>query len=421
MTVVERRRQVPTDSQEVDAASPATDQALFEEARRLTLRRRIRIALVTVFVVIAACATLAVAGGFDGTATHGLRTPAANNVRPALPPADSSTPTASPGMIGEGPTSFDFIDPRHGWIATGCSNYCFDAGPVIVRTDDAGRTWQRVHGPDVSAAAVAGSVWYQYGGVVNVRFHGTMEGWYLQAGALWSTVDGGATWQMDHLNGVVKTITTSDDGVWALVDSCPGGVLLDCPSFHVYFRAFSGPTWQRFPRTFSPGSGVDSGSGLVAEGAAVFVSVPGRMFKVAPNGSVAAVDARCQPVGALTQGRIVGLCNLGPGMFGISSDEGRHWGHFVGLPSHQYASAVTSNGSRALFYVAFGTTMWRLDVASRAWIAVLPSSTTAVNAFYAPLYFADANSGYVLESDSSGTHVLATHDAGMTWNTVPLP
>jgi photosystem II stability/assembly factor-like uncharacterized protein len=257
--------------------------------------------------VVGLVAALAI-GGSSGNVSRGHPSPTGDTVAPNAPPVAGSASSGGTAILGHGPTSIDFVNPEHGWIATGCSSYCYDSNPGIIRTDNGGRTWQGVHPPDMAATSISGSVWYQYGGVVEVRFVNPERGWYLQAGELWSTSDAGATWRLAHLGGVVSTIATSGSGVWALVDSCPSGALLDCAPFHLYYKANTSPGWQRFPRTLSPGSGLFSGSVLVADGNAALVSTPGHLFNAEPNGKLVDVDASCQPIGALAPGQLVGLC-----------------------------------------------------------------------------------------------------------------
>ena len=91
--------------------------------------------------------------------------------------------------------------------------------------------------PNMAGAAVpSASVWFQYGGVVKVRFTSATRGWYLQAGELWSTNDGGRRWSQAHLGGIVTTLASSGNRVWALVDSCGG---FPCASFHLFYRSTS--------------------------------------------------------------------------------------------------------------------------------------------------------------------------------------
>jgi hypothetical protein len=176
-----------------------------------------------------------------------------------------------------------------------------------------------------------------------------------------------------------------------------------------------------------PGNGEFSGSTLVADGDTAFVSVPGHVFSASPKGAIVAVDSTCEPIGPLTPGRLVGICDEGGGgnastvSFATSTDQGRNWVHLVGgPPSDGWSGPMVTNGDGALFYVTGGTTLWRLDGAGRTWAQVLHTTPNTTDEFY-PMYFAGDSLGFVGENGSSGVHLLETRDAGLTWSAVPLP
>lgn len=210
-SLVEER---PSGSTSVEPA-----QALIEEARRRHRRRRIWTAIVMAVLLVVGLLLTWLAGGFGGNAARSLRSPSGNAGAPSAPPPNVSASAGTPVAIGKGPTDINFVDANHGWIATGCIGYCYESNPHIVRTVDGGRTWSNVSPPNMAAALVPGAaVWFQYGGVVKVRFTSATRGWYLQAGELWSTNDGGKRWSQAHLGGVVTTLASSGNRVWALVD-----------------------------------------------------------------------------------------------------------------------------------------------------------------------------------------------------------
>ena len=414
MTLLEQRCSGP-DAQDIEA--------LFREAKRRRRKRQLWVATTLIAAFALTLSALWAVGGFSGHTSPGPGGLSGGSAALGGPLPDQST-TAAPAIVGDGPTSIDFIDAEHGWIATGCSSYCYNTAPVIVRTDDGGRTWHQIRGPAVGSAHVSGATWYQYGGVVDVRFTDRMHGWYLQAGGLWSTVNGGATWQLGRLGGIVTTFTSSGTAIWALVDSCPGGALLACPPFHVYYRSASALAWRRSPTTLVVGNGFDSGSSLVASGSLAYVSTRGRLYQATPDGVLRVVDASCRPIGALAEAGLVGLCNMGGGgdastvWFSTSADHGQHWNRFAaGPPSPVWSGPTATNGSGALFYITGGTGLWRLDAATRRWTLVLHTPPGSTDEF-GPLYFVNANFGLVGETGSSGTHLLVTHDAGLTWSAV---
>ena len=382
--------------------------------------------VVVAATVVGLIAALAV-GGLGGDGAHNRPLPTGETLAPSAPPVTAAVSSGSTAVLGKGPTSIDFVDPEHGWIATGCSTYCDGSNPSIIGTGDGGRTWHRVHPPDMAAVPIAGSVWYEYGGVVEIRFVTVDRGWYLQAGELWSTSDGGATWQLAHLGGLVSSMASAKQGIWALVDSCPNAAMLPCAPFHLYYRPNAGSGWRPFQKTLSPDRGSLSGSLLVTDGNNALVATPGRLLLTrAPNGNLVDVDPSCEPIGPLGAGRLVGLCGIGGGgdasavTFAISNDQGGHWNRFVGgPPSDGWSGAATTNGDGALFYVTGGTTLWRVDTVSRTWAPVLRTPGGTTDELY-PVYFAAADVGFVGESDGSGIHLFVTRDAGLTWNPVSL-
>jgi hypothetical protein len=410
------------------SSSPVQDaQALIEEARRRHRRRRrwTAAAIVTV-AVVALLVTLAV-GGFNGSASTSPTPPSGEAAAPGAPPGGALSSPPGSGSVGAGPTSIDFLDPVHGWIATGCSSECIVSNPVIVRTDDGGRTWKRTRVPDMTVMTISPSVWRSLGGVVDVRFVSRTHGWYLQAGELWGTTDGGTTWRSSPL-GVVRDFATSGEDAWALVDDCPGTYSLNpCTRFHVAYRTRADPSWRRASMSLSTGGGPSAGALLVAANHTALVGTAAGLFTATQTGALLPADATCQPIGDLSPGRLVGRCGIGGGgdasvvSFALSGDGGRHWAHLLGgPPSQAWSGASTTNGAGELFTITGGATLWRVDTTGGDWAPVLQTTAGTTDELY-PIYFADAHDGFVFESGSSGTRLLATYDAGLTWNAVPLP
>ena len=116
---------------------------------------------------------------------------------------------------------------------------------------------------------------------------------------------------------------------------------------------------------------------------------------------------------------LVGLCFGGDtaatNLFAVSTDDGQHWHPLVvGPPSSGWSGAITTNGHGVLFYITGGSQLWRWDMTGRTWTEVLHTTPGSTDEMY-PIYFADANNGFVGEDGSTGVHLLETHDAGLTW------
>jgi photosystem II stability/assembly factor-like uncharacterized protein len=73
-----------------------------------------------------------------------------------------------------------------------------------------------------------------------------------------------------------------------------------------------------------------------------------------------------------------------------------------------------------IFYITGGATLWRIDTVDKTWAPVLQTAPNTTDELF-PIYFADSHDGFVFEGGSSGVQLLATRDAGLTWNAVPLP
>jgi hypothetical protein len=420
-------RSTLTEPRPISSRPVAEAQALIEEARRRHRRRQALMAVAAVTVVAVGLVLAVTLGGSGGSASHGLPSAPGGTVARRAPPPVGPASSEGAVTIGRGPTAIDFVSADRGWMATGCSSYCYESNPLIIGTDDGGRIWHTVHPPDMAATSVAGSVWYQYGGVVEVRFVSPARGWYLQAGELWATSDGGRQWRLVSLGGVVSTMATSAGNVWAVVDSCPNGALLACGPFHLYVESNAARGWHRVTNVLFPGGGQSSNPALVAEGDTAQLSYSGRTVSATPGGALVPVDPSCRPVGPLTSRLLVGLCGIGGGgdasavSFAVSTDHGRTWRHFVGgPPSDGWSGTTATNGQGAVFYVTGGTTLWRVDTADRTWEPVLRTPADTTDELY-PVYFASGSLGFVGESGSSGVVLFVTHDGGLSWNAMPPP
>lgn len=93
-----------------------------------------------------------------------------------------------------------FLDAQHGWIvADGPPNAAQQAGLVVLRSVDGGKTWQ-----ESALAAPSGAYTAIPGGQAAIDFLDAQHGWIVvklasssnfSRGELFQTVDGGATWQ----------------------------------------------------------------------------------------------------------------------------------------------------------------------------------------------------------------------------------
>jgi photosystem II stability/assembly factor-like uncharacterized protein len=109
----------------------------------------------------------------------------------------ASLPTAAvPSTFGV--LSVTFASPTLGWVfgSVPCSGHrCAE----LAHTTNAGRTWSLLPAPPVTINSQTGSLEPSHG-VSSVRFATSLDGW-LFGPELWSTHDGGRTWQRDTVYG----------------------------------------------------------------------------------------------------------------------------------------------------------------------------------------------------------------------------
>jgi hypothetical protein len=337
------------------------------------------------------------------------------------------TAPSGAGLIGRGPTSIDFINPEHGWIASDAlatESQQF-TNPTIVRTSDGGRTWHRIPVPNVAKQIVSHGTYRQYGGIVGVSFADQEHGLYEEAGMLWRTSDGGKKWIRVPFDTVIALASTGKNQ-WVLANTCPvTSPLNPCAKTYLFRSTVTHPRWRRSAKVFTIGE--FGGGALTTDGRNVVVSVDGQVFVVTPQGVFHRLDIGCEPIGHLNAVTLAGLCDVGGGgdasttSFETSVDGGQHWDSLVaGPPSHMWSGVATTNGAGALFYVTGGNTLWRTDTHDLKWSPVLQTPAGSEDEFY-PLSFESPTRGLVLESDGLDVHWFETSDAGVTWSTIPAP
>jgi photosystem II stability/assembly factor-like uncharacterized protein len=146
-----------------------------------------------------------------------------------------------------------FLDTVHGWaVATGAPNATQQAGLVMLRSADGGKTWQ-----ESTLAAPSGSYAVIPSGQAAIDFLDAQHGWVVvtlasssnfSRGELFQTVDGGATWKKGAIPiGSPVHFVTATDG-WTA-----GGA----GGNHLYVTHDGGQSWTTpslaLPETFAGG------------------------------------------------------------------------------------------------------------------------------------------------------------------------
>jgi len=185
------------------------------------------------------------------------------------------------------PTSVTFVSGQDAWVIgqAGTPGKCANVNGYIctsiVRTSDAGQTWEGGPAPDTGAPKGAT-------GVGAIRFLNGTYGWAFGP-ELWATADGGSTWSEVSTPGARVTDLETSDGrayaLWATGCSTPaGGSAADfaagCTSYTLMTTTAGGNDWTAVgPAT----------SGLINGGAAtsaVLALTGTNGYLLAPDGAL---------------------------------------------------------------------------------------------------------------------------------------
>jgi hypothetical protein len=411
-------------------------EALIEEARRVRRGRRWR-TFAGVACVLVLATVLGLVAGFGWSGRGGTPRPGTPSVRPPTgASAPRQTAAAGSGVVGRGPTAIDFLDADHGWVASGggTDSLGTPTNPTIVSTSSGGQSWERTPVPKMSALTINPAINRNFGGLVGIHFSSPNRGWYFQDGLGWQTNDAGTTWStMRFPNpGALVAVSSSGDDVWALLDTCPTGIV-SCPQSMgrmALYHAVSAPrlSWVRVGAPFPKGS-AGYGSLYPATDGHVVIAVGDQIYGRSLHHTASEFGSginRCEPVGTLAGGRLAGVCavggggNAGSSSVGVSADKGATWQPLLGgPPSTQFVGELTTNGADAVFYVTGGQQLWRTATDSPGWTDVLevPSGSTES---ISPIFLKGAF-GLALVTNGLDAHWFETKDAGLTWQPVTLP
>jgi hypothetical protein len=403
---------------------PYDQELIIKEARRRRRRRWLVAGLVLVVIAVAALVVGEIVGAQGKTGTS----PRSNDRTKRSAPL---TKEANAGSIafsrGAAPTPIYFLNSQEGWIAIGCGNFCYQYRPAILRTTNGGRTWRVITGPDIGSVSFSGPTWMALGGRTEVRFLDARRGFYTQAGELWTTDDGGATWSLVNTPGPVVSFATLGNSASALVSHCPL-FPLSCSQVEWYRWSMTTPEWVRSPRSFSTGGGDPTDAALTAAGSSLFLSVPGHQYQIDSSGQITPVSTACWVIqGPPTGGQLVGICPVDTGgiaskvKFAVSTDRGTTWTPTVEGPptlsQYNWSGAVTTNGRGTIWYVVGGGALWRGSTYQRKWAPIYSTRAGSDEELY-PVVFASPLVGFMGESGNESVQLLKTSDAGLIWASI---
>jgi photosystem II stability/assembly factor-like uncharacterized protein len=196
---------------------------------------------------------------------------------PSATPSSSASPTTSPsGPIPSDfqPVSVTFVSANEGWVLGGvpcASGQC----PFIVRTLDGGQTWTPVAAPATtitSGSPVPAGYVDVTGGVDGIRFADPLDGWVFGP-ELWSTHDGGMTWQRVTLPGASGAAIVALE---ARAGSVQAAVYDPATEFVVATSPVISDQWTIGGVTTSMGAGPVPQAGLVLAGRSGWMLVVNR-------------------------------------------------------------------------------------------------------------------------------------------------
>lgn len=181
----------------------------------------------------------------------------------APPPSPTPSETqAAPGEVSATPSEvplrrripivaqqLEFMGASQAWLA-GPADPSPEETVALARSDDGGRTWRALPFPASVYIGVLDSARFMKASATTF-----IEGFYFASGGrawaygdrLYSTQDGGRTWNEQEVKGVLTSFTQAEDGtIWAIDRAiCDSPSVKDC-RFDVIISEDNGSTWKRY-------------------------------------------------------------------------------------------------------------------------------------------------------------------------------
>jgi hypothetical protein len=154
------------------------------------------------------------------SAAAATRSPAV--AAPVAAASPAAAPAGRPVPPGFEPVSMTFVSASEGWVL-GTASCAVQPCTAIVRTTTAGASWTGIPAPSVPVASIG-----QTGlsaGLSYLRFANPLDG-FAFGSQLWTTHDGGATWQRVWLPGRIADLETSAGMVYAAVTAPDSAVAI---------------------------------------------------------------------------------------------------------------------------------------------------------------------------------------------------
>jgi hypothetical protein len=344
-------------------------------------------------------------------------------------------PTEQAGPVPDNfqPSSITFVSQNLAWVIgqAGTPGKCADKNPYyctsIVRTDNAGQSWEGGPAPTIGPPSGAS-------GVTGIRFYDGVSGW-AYGPELFSTHDAGKTWTHVDTGGMrVTDLETINHWAYALFARCKptpgvGQFNYGCYSYTLMATPTGTDNWAPVgSATTSMTDGGDPTSGQISvmDAAGYLLAPDGTVFSGPIGGAWQKVGtAPCkpgpgQPSGQPIEGqfnmidptRLVVACTGWPDIptqVYTSSDGGAHWTKAPAPP----ATIVTSLTSAAPGTIVMATEngIEVLPAGSTKWLAGKGSPPGGF--FYVGM--TTASQGVALSYDTTSHEIWMTFDGGLTW------
>ena len=433
----------------------------FELITRRARRRKLRKLAVTVASAAAVAAAVAVAVpnviALNVTPHHETGNPVAAGPAPAasggtqsangsaapLPAPTTTSPSpltkpSGPVPANFQPSSVTFVNLNVGWVIgqAGTPGTCENANPdictSIVRTNDAGKTWQG--GPAPSTTGPSGAQ-----GVSGLRFLEGVNGWAFGP-ELWATHDAGSIWTKVDTHGQrVTDLETAGDRAYALFATCSGtnahSFAMNCTSFSLMTTIAASDDWVRVSAATSDlaNGGSPTSAVLALTGSAGYLLAPDGTLYSGPLGGTwqRTGTAPCKPGTPQADGlpgdawlALVDSAHLAMSCQGTSAtsppevytsgDAGKIWQRpEAAWPGISDSGNVTSFAAAPDGTLVLATThgLYVLPAGGPAWKPV----TGAPAGGFSYVGMTSDSQGVALPADTSLHEIWMTFDGGLTW------
>ncbi len=387
--------------------------------RAVTTQRTVRLRWATIGVVAASLLATCIVIGLSGVS--GVKPkPRPGPLPAAAPPATWSSLAGAGG---------DF------WLL-GTYRCAKLTCPAIARSTDGGSSFVRVGAPSIALNFNSPGD-YGFG---PLQFANAKDGYVTitdipnsgkGADIVYRTDNGGKTWQRVDLGGQLTSgVVTTPSRAYALVSTCPGGIGVGgCTSLAIASSSTSDNSWAttplpvgtRSPTTTLAAFGSRVWLAVVPNGGGnlrVFVSSDqGKHFSSLPVTDTAGL--RCQ-LTATSVTTLWGFCATGMEGYAVRSVDGGRSFAGIAAPANPSNSAVILplSNTVAVYGVPLSPDLWVTRDAGRHFTAELRSASPGGGFLVA---FASTSDWLVLQSVSGHESLRRTMDGGRSWEPVPLP